>query len=54
MRRILFTVLYSVLLSVPCFSQGPHVVIPVPAEVQMMEGTYSYASEPDVKISMVK
>ena len=54
MRRILFTVLYSVLLSVPCFSQGPQVVIPVPAEVQMMEGTYSYASEPDVKISMVK
>lgn len=54
MRRLLFSVLYSALLTLPCFAQGPHVVIPVPSEVQINEGTYSYVAEPEVKVSMIK
>ena len=54
MRRIFFSVLFSILLTLPCLAQGPHVVIPVPSEVQIYDGTYSYTTEPDVKVVMLK
>ena len=54
MHRILLSVLSFALFALPCIAQGPHVVIPVPSEVQLNEGTYIYDSEPVVKVAMVK
>lgn len=54
MRRLLLSALFSAIIFLPCLAQGPHVVIPAPAEVHISEGMYTYTSEPAVKIVMVK
>ena len=54
MRRLLLSALFSAIIFLPCLAQGPHVVIPAPAEVLVSEGVYTYTSEPTVKTVMVK
>ena len=54
MRRILFSVFICHLLAVSSFAQGPDVVIPVPAHIEINPGTYIYDSEPAVRIIMLK
>ena len=54
MRRFLFTALFSALLVLPCVAQGPQVVIPVPAEVKINEGTYKITGKPEIKTVKVK
>ena len=54
MRRLLFLALSLALSSFWVKAQGPHVVIPIPSEVRIDEGTYVYESEPKIKIVLVK
>lgn len=42
------------LTSASASAQGPHVVIPVPSEVEMTTGTYSFEAEPEVKVTHVR
>lgn len=54
MRRLLFLFAFFAAAHVICPAQGPHVVIPVPAEFSIDDGVYRYEVEPKVKILMVK
>lgn len=38
----------------PCLAQGPEAVVPVPAEIVLKEGTYSYTDAPEVKVIRTK
>ena len=52
-RQLLFSV-FCILVMIPCQAQGPQVVIPVPAEITLTNGTYRYLDSPKVKIVLTK
>ena len=54
MRRILLSLLGLALYSLQSLAQGPHVVIPAPADVQINDGKYVYTDDPNVKVVTVK
>ena len=54
MRRIFISALFSAIMVLPCLAQGPHVVIPVPASIEINDGTYVFATEPEIKTVLVK
>lgn len=49
MSRYLHTILALLFLSTSINAQSPHVVIPVPSQITLSEGTYSFTEEPEVK-----
>ena len=51
--RFIISILLS-LVSLAAFAQGPANVIPVPSDITITEGTYSFESEPKVTVTMVK
>ena len=51
--RFIISILLS-LVSLAAFAQGPENVIPVPSDITITEGTYSFESEPKVTVTMVK
>ena len=51
--RFIISILFS-LVSLAAFAQGPENVIPVPSDITITEGTYSFESEPKVTETMVK
>ena len=54
MLRSFFVAALTALFSVAGFAQGPHVVIPVPAEIAIANSTYKYTDAPEVKVVMSK
>ena len=54
MLRSISLVVFSLFFAFVGLAQGPHVVIPVPADVALLNGTYKYIDSPKVKISMQK
>ena len=51
--RYILSVIISVVCAAAAFAQGPENVIPVPSDIVLTEGTYSYEGDPYVKISYV-
>ena len=51
--RYILSVIISVVCAAVAFAQGPENVIPVPSDIVLTEGTYSYEGDPHVKISYV-
>ena len=54
MRRILFLLIAILVSMLSSRAQGPHVVIPVPAEVNLAEGKYIFSDKPDIRTVLVK
>ena len=52
--RYILSFIISLACAVTVFAQGPENVIPVPSDVVMTEGTYSYEDEPKVSVTFVK
>ena len=52
MRKLLIF-LFSIICAT-AFAQGPQNVIPVPSDVIITDGTYSFESEPKVSVTFVK
>ena len=48
------SLIFFIVVLCPCFAQGPEAVIPVPAEIILKEGTYSYTETPEVKVVRIK
>ena len=53
MRYILSVIIYVVCVAT-AFAQGPENVIPVPSDIALAEGTYSFEVEPKVSVTFVK
>ena len=53
LRSVLFAA-FALLWAFVSFAQGPQVVIPIPSDVTLLNGTYKYLDSPKVKISMLK
>ena len=51
--RYILSFIIALACAVTVFAQGPENVIPVPSDIVMAEGTYSYEGEPQVIISYV-
>ena len=51
--RYILSFIIALACAVTVFAQGPENVIPVPSDIVMAEGTYSYEGEPQVTISYV-
>ena len=51
--RYILSVIISVVCAAVAFAQGPENVIPVPSDILLTEGTYSYEGDPHVEISYV-
>lgn len=54
MLRSFFAAALTALFTVAGFAQGPHVVIPVPAEIAIANSMYKYTDAPEVKVVMQK
>ena len=54
MLRTLLVTAFTALFAVASFAQGPHVVIPVPAEIAIANSMYKYTDTPQVKVVMQK
>ena len=54
MLRTLLVTAFTALFAVASFAQGPHVVIPVPAEIAIANSMYKYSDTPQVKVVMQK
>lgn len=54
MLRTLLVTAFTALFAVASFAQGPHVVIPVPAEIAIANSMYKYTDAPQVKVVMQK
>ena len=54
MLRSFFAAALTALFAVAGFAQGPHVVIPVPAEIAIANSMYKYTDAPEVKVVMQK
>lgn len=54
MRRSFLVAAFTALFTVAGFAQGPHVVIPVPAEIAIANSMYKYTDAPEVKVVMQK
>lgn len=54
MLRSLLTTAFTALFAVAGFAQGPHVVIPVPAEIAIANSIYKYTDAPEVKVVVQK
>ena len=52
--RILSVLFSFVLMSAAAFAQGPHVVIPAPAEVELHDGVYVFADQPELRFVHLK
>ena len=52
--RYILSILISLLSTVALFAQGPENVIPVPSDIIITDGTYSYETEPKVSVTFVK
>ena len=52
--RYILSILISLLCTVALFAQGPENVIPVPSDIIITDGTYSYETEPKVSVTFVK
>ena len=50
MRRSLLVAAFTALFAIAGFAQGPHVVIPVPADIAIANSMYRYTDVPEVKI----
>ena len=50
MRRSLLVAAFTALFAISGFAQGPHVVIPVPADIAIANSMYRYTDVPEVKI----
>jgi hexosaminidase len=50
MRRSLLVAAFTALFAIAGFAQGPHVVIPVPADIAIANSMYKYTDVPEVKI----
>ena len=50
MHRSLLITAFTALFAIVGFAQGPHVVIPVPAEIAIANSMYKYTDVPEVKI----
>lgn len=50
MHRSLLITAFTALFAIAGFAQGPHVVIPVPADIAIANSMYKYTDVPDVKI----
>ena len=50
MRRSLLVAAFTALFAIASFAQGPHVVIPVPADIAIANSMYKYTDVPEVKI----
>ena len=50
----LFSFVSFILINSLLFAQGPDLVIPVPSDIILGEGTYTFDDEPDVKVRYVK
>ena len=50
MHRSLLITAFTALFAIASFAQGPHVVIPVPAEIAIANSMYRYTDVPEVKI----
>lgn len=53
-NKIFSAIILSLTVSASVLAQGPEVVIPVPAEVIMTNGTYEFTGSPKVKVVYVK
>ena len=53
-KTLLSICAFFIIAHLSCFAQGPHVVIPVPAEVKINKGVYKYDTEPQVKTVLVE
>ena len=54
MLRTILVTAFTALFAVASFAQGPHVVIPVPAEIAIANSMYKYTDAPQVKVVMQK
>ena len=54
MLKTLLVTAFTALFAVASFAQGPHVVIPVPAEIAIANSMYKYSDTPQVKVVMQK
>ena len=54
MRRILLSLFCLAIYSLQSLAQGPHVVIPAPADVHIADGKYVYTDKPEVRIVTVR
>lgn len=50
MRRSFLVAAFTALFAIAGFAQGPHVVIPVPADIAIANSMYKYTDVPEVKI----